>query len=497
MYTRADYQRLIDESVARYPAVSALVKVGDPRVLQHLDAIAMMLAMYSAQLEVASAEPFEKTRDSTVLADAAMRGLIPKSVPARLRIAISNGGASSFRVEHGRSLMDAEGRLLRVETPIDVAPNATAYFEATQLYAKETVHTVVDSRPFYEVRLELGDDDSTLCGVAVADVNGSYEHRERYVNTVEGERVYHIEVDERQRVYVRFGQDGVVGVQPVDGNEITLTAFYSMGSVEFKPAAPVVFETMMSPDESALEMRLDEVLQPGQDPLTMQTMRELAKYPSIYNHNAVFLGEFDFLVRRNFPSLQFLSVWNEGVEENIRGISIDNINTLFVACLSSEGTEPTLTQAAGAIVQPQVIAELSGTQQAVRAKIRDADDSYRVRFYTPVRAVIKMAIEASVASSYEESVVREQIRKVLLDALGETAPQSRRGQNMPLYQQVYQLLHAQVPALAVGRADLRVFIDDPKENAGRPELWRYVSPESLDVRVITGNVVTPYWGAGF
>ena len=92
MLLREDFQKAIESSVARYPAVGALVKAGDPRILQHLDAMATMLGMYSAQLEVASAEPFEKTRDSTVLADAAMRGLVPKSSPARLKIAILNKG---------------------------------------------------------------------------------------------------------------------------------------------------------------------------------------------------------------------------------------------------------------------------------------------------------------------------------------------------------------------------------------------------------------------
>lgn len=496
MLLREDFQKAIDSSVSRYPAVSALVKAGDPRVLQHLDAMATMFAMYSAQLEVSTAEPFDKTRDSTVLADAAMRGIVPKSTPSRLRVAITSAGSASFRVEQGRALMDVAGRLLRAETPADVMPGATAYFEAVQLYSKTTLHTVAGSRPFYEIELGLADDDSALCGVSVQDGGGAYEYRERYVNTLEGERVYHIEADERQRVYIRFGQDGVVGVQPIDGAEISVTTFYSMGDVEFKAGSPMVFEVMAGPGEAMVEMRLDEVLERGQNPLDMQSMRELAKYPSVYNHNAVFLGEFDFLVRRNFPSLKFLSVWNEGVEESIRGMSVDNINTLFVACLSSSETEPVLTQPVGEIIAPEVVAELTATQQAIRAKILTADDSYRVRFYTPVRSAIGMVVQASVATSYEESVVRDQIRKVLLDSFGEAAPQSRRGQSMPLYQQVYQLLREKVAALVVGRADLRVSIDDPLEYAGRPELWRFIAPETLDVRVSAGNVTTPYWGAG-
>ena len=83
MLTKADFQRAIRDSISSYPAIAPLYQSGDPRVLQHLDAMATMLAMFSAQLETAMSEPFEKTRDTTVLADAAMRGIVRKATPAR------------------------------------------------------------------------------------------------------------------------------------------------------------------------------------------------------------------------------------------------------------------------------------------------------------------------------------------------------------------------------------------------------------------------------
>jgi hypothetical protein len=63
---------------------------------------------------------------------------------------------------------------------------------------------------------------------------------------------------------------------------------------------------------------MDALLIAGQNPMPMSVLRDLARYPSVYDNNAVFLGEFDFLVRRNFPTLQFLSVWNESAEEQAR-----------------------------------------------------------------------------------------------------------------------------------------------------------------------------------
>lgn len=499
MYTREDFQQAIEDSVARYPAVGALYRTRDPRILQHLDAMATMLAMYSQQVETAQAEPFEKTRDATVLADASMRGLVPKSQPARVQIRLKNDSPRAFEASPGRMLMDSSGRPLRVETPINAGPGDTITFDAVQLHEKQRAHVVSDSRAFYAVELELADDDSWLCGLSVSDTSGTYEYRERYTNTTAGERVYHVEADERQRVYVRFGQDGVVGVQPDDGLELSLVTYYSLGRIDdFSPGSPVAFETMQDPAESQIAMTLQDVLSAGENPPSMRALRELAKYPSVYNHNAVFLGEFDFLVRRHFPSLQYLSVWNEGVEERHRGMSVDNINALFVACLSSAGGEPVLSQPAGEEVEPRELdeADLTATHRAIREKIHAADDSYRVRFYTAIRAPLPVSISATVATSYEEATVREQIERVMLDEFGEASDQSRRGNNSPLYQQVYQILRQKVPALSVGRADLRVDIDDTPGDS-RPELWRYVSPDSMSVSVMSGNVTVPFWGAGF
>jgi len=497
MLTKADFQAAIRDSMAAYPAIAPLFQAGDPRIMQHLDAMATMMAMLSAQIEVAQSEPFEKTRDATVLADAAMRGIVRKGTPARIRLRAVNTGSDAFTVESGRTLLDSSGLPWRVETAATVAAGGEATFETSQISARTIQHVVSGTEPFYAIPIPAPDDNTHLCAIAVSDADGAYEYRDRYVNTEAGERVFHVEADDRQQVYVRFGFDGVVGVQPHDGQQITLTVFTTAGEVSPAWGSPFSFEYLGSPLEAAIELRMDALLSAGQNPIPMSALRDLARYPSVYDNNAVFLGEFDFLVRRKFPTLQFLSVWNESAEEQARGPKFENINALFVACLSRDGSEQVRVEDdPNTPVPPAIITndELTQTQRDIRAAILASDDSYRVHFFTPVRSKIHMTIRARVSTSYVASDVRQKVSESLMAEFGPDSAASRRGRQRPLYQRVYALLRQKVAALSDGEADLTVNIMEPESLLARPEMWRYLDTDTLNVQVETANIVTPSWG---
>ena len=498
MLTKEDFQNAIQNSLARYPSVQALYEAGDPRIRQHLDAMAAMLSLFSSQLEVAQTEQFEKTRDSTILADAAMRGIVRQGKAARARIHVTNSGKTTFTVESGRTLIDSSGRTWRAETSVAVPAGGSGTFEATQRSVRTMTHTVENSEPFYAIEIPTEEDDSYLCGIAVSDSDGAYEYRARYVNAEVGERVYHVEADDRQRVYVRFGYEDVVGVQPTDGTVITLQLSIPNGDIEVEYGTPFAFEYTMSAAESVLELTMDAMLSDGEAPISMTVLRDLAKYPSVYRDEAVFLGEFGFLVRRNFPNLQFLSVWNETMEESARGPNVDNVNALFVACLSPDGKEKILEEESSEDpVTPEEIAEgdLTETQQKIRRLIQNADDSYRVRFFTPIVSKIRMKVSATVSTSYIVSDVKAKIVEAILTEYGKESAASRRGMSNPLYRDVYSLLTSKIPALTDGEADLTLSVLDYSDPMSvRPELWRYVDEESLTVTVTTRNIVRNTWG---
>ena len=149
MQTKADFQKLIADSIAKYPVITPLFIAEDPRIMQHLDAIASVLANFSQQIEVSLAEPFEKVRDSTILADAAMRGIISKATPARARIKIFNDNEQPFQVGNLRTILDSNGYEWRVETPLTIPPVSEAFIEAVQITTEIITLTVVNTYPFY------------------------------------------------------------------------------------------------------------------------------------------------------------------------------------------------------------------------------------------------------------------------------------------------------------------------------------------------------------
>lgn len=475
-FLKADFQNALKASVLSRPAAAAYYRAGDPRLLAMMDAASTMLAMLSQQFDAAETEPFIKARMGTVLADATLKGILPLAKPARVTVAVANTGTAAVTIAAGRVITDAKGRRYVVEGSATIAGSATGSVSALQLSTRVITHTVAGSAPFYEVEVPGSPEAMFLAGIDVADAALPFTYSPDFANVNPGQRVFHVETDEYRRVFVRFGAaDGgldVVGHQPLDGDVLTITVRECGGLVTLDAGATFALEYVTTSDEALLNLTLGTVDAPGAAPPDAETLRMLTRYPALHDSNAVFLADFDFLLRRHLSGVHFLSVWNEQVEEVARGPSVANINKLFVS-----------------FVIPSVSFGVSEGQ--VRSIIGRADDSYEVVIIAPRLIEVPVQVTASVAAVHDAADVEAQIRAVLQAQYGQGSLGASRGGAKPKQQQIAAALKASVPALQDQVSDFHVVLGATP--AALPEDYRYFSPLATTVTVERITDATGLW----
>lgn len=477
MKTKEDFLRSIRDNISQYPDAALRYQSGDPMLLASLEAVATMLAMGSQQMEIAMAEPFIKSRDATVLADAALKGILPMASPARLQLTLQNASNSSYTLAAGRRLLDPDGNYCSVESALTVAAGATGTLSVIQRTTTDVPFTVATSDPFYAFEVPQPTDGSYISGLTLTrdSDDAVFTYAQRYTNVLPGDLIYHVETDEYRRLFVKFGYDEVVGYQPGAGEAFTLTIHECRGEVSPSAGAPFTLEYVSTPQEAQLTFKMDSVLESGAKPVDVATLRELCKFPAIYDDAAVFLGEFSLLIRKALPDLQFLSVWNEQIEEKVRGESVDNINRLFIAF-----TEP-------------VGDDYDTIKAQIEQIIDSADDSYSVSFVPVVVREINVAVEARVAVVHDPAVVESQVRAAVAAEYGPTAQATRGGMLVFKNVRLYDRLRKDVDALKDQPADLNVDILSDS-TALLPENRLYVSDDSLEVRVVQLRENVGQWG---
>ena len=483
MKTKADFLAIIDQTADRYDQVAALRRSGDPRWFQHQEAMATMLGMLSQQIEIGMMEPFDKVRDATVLADAALKGIIPKATSARLKLKASNANKSAaFSLAAGRRLADANGNMYEDDRPVlvpaaisDTEPGV-AMVEVIQRTVRTITHTVTESAGFYAIEIPAAADGRMLSEIAVEDSSGSaFRYAPGFTNVNPGDRVYHVEADAYQRLIVKIGLDGLVGYQPFVGEKLTLMLTDSVGDVRPAAGSPFSLEYAYTPADSLIKIEFSELMVAGSNPIGIADLRELCRYPSTYDDSAVYLGEFDFLVRRQFPNLPFLSIWNEQIEEQVRGANVDNINRLFVSFVPPDGADGAATFA------------------AVKKIMLTADDSFDVKQVQSIENPISVSVTAQVSRIHDADGVKAQITQAILSEYGSASAMAKRGMVQVQFKRVYDYLRQSIPALQDEGSDFSVVIA-PSSIALRPEHWRFVSPGSLTVTIQAADYNIENWG---
>nr|WP_319566277.1 hypothetical protein [uncultured Rhodoferax sp.] len=461
-------------ALSSFPTVATFVQAGDPRVLAQIRAQAAMLAMMSEQVDVAQYEPFVKARDSTVLADASLKGILPLARACRVSLSVTNGDAAPFMLAAGRRLMDQKGRIYVVESAVTITAGATVTVACSQRTTRTIAHSVAVATPFYRIELEQSESDVYLNTIGVFLGAQEFAYAPDWFNVDTGTFAYQAETDERRKLWICFGAQDVIGygVQPGDSFELRVTECEGL-ITDLAPASAFSLEYVYTPADGLLGAVLSSVLDTGAAPPSMADLRVMSRYPSIYDHNAVYLGEFDFLLRRYLTGIRFLSVWNEQIEEAARGASVNNINRLFVSGLVTGMTD-------------------SAFQARALELISRADDSYKVVFVNTSVLPVAVSITCTVAVVHDTATVESQIRAAMLEKYGDGMPDVSKGMSNPIrYQVINRLLREKVPALQDELSDFKVTVTLP--GTVLPEQFLHISAGSLTVTVDRADYNSGLW----
>lgn len=470
-------EQLFNEAInetAQYPNAFAHVTARDPLVLAQLSAQAAMLSMISQQLDVDKFEPFVKSRDGTVLADAALKGILPLGRACKVTLVIENEDTEEVSLGAQRRILDQKGRIYELDSSVTIAAGETATVTAQQIRRRSIRHSVVSPSDFYEIEVTLSADDMFLNTLNLTLGTDQFRYAPDWFNVKAGDMAYQVESDELRQMFVRLGKDSVVGYGVKTGNEFILDITECNGLVSDLAAdSEFTLEYVYTAAEALISCKLVSVDDQGAAPHPMQELRVMARYPSIYDHNAVYLGEFTFLLRRYLSGIRFLSVWNEQVEEGVRGADVDNINCLFISGLVRGMTNPEF-------------------EARVTALIKRADDSYRLRFVPVEASPVTVTITGSIAISWDRASVEAQIRALMLKTYGDGSVDVSEGMAQPIKKaRINRLLREQIDALRDENANYDVQLTFPATLL--PEQFLFVSPASLSVTLTSEDYGTNLW----
>jgi hypothetical protein len=450
--------------IAEYPAAALAYQVQDPRMMALLRAMATQLSMRSQEQDVAAAEPFTKSRDMTVLANAAVMGVLPFASPAVMSLSVENVSSVAFDALSSRRVLDQQGRNYVTTKGATVPAGGSATIEVVQRSEASFSHTVTASQAFYSIPVpapEVG----YITDIRVSDDSGNlYTYTPEFTNIELDAQIYHLESDEYRQISVVFGARFIGGYQPVIGDVFNITVVTTEGEISLSAGAPFVFEHATTIAESGAKLTLTAVQSTGSNPLDVSALRYVTNYPALYDKSAVYLGNFDFLVRGTLSPFRFLSVWNEQREEEVRGASQSNINCLFVAAQKDGVSDDTLHEQ---------IAQL----------IKKADNSYRYRRVAVAEVPIPVTVTLSIPDVYEREAVKKQAAEIILAQYGRESVWAKKGSGRVLIRRITTLLQTQIVACQAEDADIKVVVTD--EATIYPESYRYISADSLVVNVVT------------
>lgn len=473
----------IGSNISDYPEVAERWRAGDPTVRAMLTSVVETVVWLSRDNDLNIIEPFIKSKDRTIIADAINKGILPVATPCQHLITIENNGTATVTLSQGRQIEDGTGRQWRLMAPVTIEAGETKKVLAEQSDINRIRTDIVVNEPFYSVSVATTD-DAYFAGVGVSNLTTgqTYQHTPKFMNAGIGEPVFSLHSEDMVNLNIVFGDSLRAGktVQSGETYEIAITQCY--GEVDPNSLRQAALSSVYTNDEAKLNLyfQMGDMVRIGANPLTVAQLRLLASFPSTYDRNAVFMGNFDFLVRWHFMNrFNYMAVWNETVHEKHYGASLDNINHLNLTVVAKHEGER---------------AKLVSDIQQLIAKADSLLDG-RVRVKAASERPYQITVTGRLAAVHDIASVKTQIKELLLAGYGKGSLAASHpnidGFNL---QEIATRIRSNIPAFQDRISDFTVSGEDPKTNplgAIKPHQWVFLSEDSIVVNLTrtadTGN----------
>lgn len=464
-------KQVTEIALQQYPVMSARYRAGDPTVTAQISAIQHMLAEIGRDIDVSEIEPFVKSRESTILADASNKGILPWGTPCQHRMTINNRGTERETLSSGRIIEDGQGRPWRLLQNAEIVAGGVVQVLAEQSQVRRVERTIIETISFNQFTLDI-DDDMSLVTLAVTDQDmNQYAFVTRWMNTTAGERAITLKTNSLREITLEFGDSSRFGRTLEANTSLSIDMIETYGEIDVTALKEAMLQEVNTSSEAKLNIRFsdDGMVRMGANPLTINQMRLLASYPS-HDEDAVFLGNFEFSVRKKFMArCHYLNVWNENVHEQYFGANVMNINHLFVS------------------VVPKHASEYDLICNEIGQFIGRVDNLYagdKTVFIAAEERPFNIYINATLSAVHDVETVKEQIKTLLISNYGKeqfvTSQNLSNGFNL---QEISKLISGQILAFQDRQSDFNISIEDTEEVVIKPNQWLYLTAESIHLNM--------------
>lgn len=484
MSERSNILASISSQINDYPEVAELWRAGDPTVRAMLTSIVEAVVFLKRDNDVNAIEPFIKSKNRTIIADAINKGILPVATPCQHRLTVENAGSATVTLSQGRLIEDGTGRQWRLLAAVTVQAGESKTVLAEQSIITRVSITIPINEPFYTVKLSTTDDAYfSSIGVTNLTTGEVYQHTPKFMNAGIGQAVYTLQSDNLTNINIVFGATDRAGktVQAGEVYEFAITQSY--GEIDLGSLQQAALSEIITNDESRLTLyfKAGNMVRAGANPLTIDQMRLLASFPAMYDRNAVFMGNFTFLVMQHFLNrINYMAIWNETIQEKYYGAALENINYLNLAVVPKSGSA----------------SEAAQLIEDIRQLVARADSLLdgRVRTRLVVERPYKITITGRLSAVHDIDSVRLQIKELLLADYGKgslaAVHHNADGFNL---QEIATRLRNSLSAFQDRISDFTVSGEDVTINPVKPHEWAYLSESSIKINLTrtadSGNAI--------